>query len=221
MQYEEIVALLPDYLDKRLSSREQQWVEENLKTSEELRQALASLEDLHQAKMQWSDEEVPNWHRTAFMARKPKRNTNWMNWMSMTTSMAAILLVVFRVQIVSNTDGYQVSFGEQTDRVTFRKQAANYLDDWQVEQVAYIDHRLLEFENEQLQQNQQVMSTAFEFNRTERHNDLQQLTNYFLQQRKSDRVKATNQYKKLFDNQLEDRQDIETIYASIENEAKL
>ena len=125
MQYEDIVALLPDYIDNKLSKREEQWVSESLQNSEQLRQALASLEDLHQAKTHWTDEEVPNWHRTAFMARKPKNATTWMNWFSMATSMAAILLVVFRVQIVSNNDGYQVSFGEQTDRATFKKQAAN------------------------------------------------------------------------------------------------
>jgi uncharacterized membrane protein YhdT len=216
MQYDEIVALLPDYLTNKLSHREQQLVEESLQNSEELRFALASHEDLHQAKANWADEEIPNWHRTAFLARKPKGNTNWMNWFSMATSMAAILLVVFRIQIVSNIDGYQVSFGEQTDRVTFKKQAANYLDDWQIEQAAYIDHRLLEFENEQLQQNQQLVSTAFEFNRSERHNDLQQLTSYFVQQRKTDRATTSTQYKKLHDNQTEDRQDIQTLYASIE-----
>lgn len=216
MQYDEIVALLPDYIENKLSNRERQWVEESLQDSEELRLSLASLKDLHQAKDNWVDEEIPNWNHTAFLARKPKSNSNLMNWFSMATSIAAIMLVVFRVQIVSNPDGYQVSFGAQTDRVTFKKQAANYLDDWQVEQVAYIDHRLLEFENEQLQHSQQLMSTAFEYNRTERHNDLQQLTNYFLHQRKTDRLTTSNQYKTLFNNQVEDRQDINTLYASIE-----
>ena len=216
MQYEEIVALLPDYINNKLSMRERQWVEESLQKSEDIRHALTSLEDLYQAKAQWHDEETPEWHRTAFLARKPKSTVNWMNWFSMATSMAAILLVVFQVQIVSNTDGYQVSFGAQTDRVTFRKQTADYLDDWQIEQTAYIEHRLLEFENEQLQQNQQVLNTALEFNRSERHNDLKQLTNYFVQQRNTDQILTSNQYKKLFNNQVEDRQDIETLYATIE-----
>lgn len=165
---------------------------------------------------QWLDEEVPEWHRTAFAARVQHKSTNWMNWISFATSMAAIFLVLFRIQIVSNSDGYQVSFGEQTDKVTFRRQADAYLDDWQAEQIAFIDHRLLEFENQQLQQNQQVMTAALDFTRDERRNDLNQLTSYFLQQRTKDRVRSQSQYRHLVDSQAEDRQAIDTLYASID-----
>ena len=216
MQYEEIVALLPDFLDEKLSRRQRQWVSDALQGSEELRQALASLEDLRQAHSQWIDEDVPNWHRTAFAARVQHKTTNWMNWFSLATSIAAIFLVVFRIQIVSNSDGYQVSFGEQIDKVAFRKQADSYLDDWQAEQLAYLDHRFLEFENQQLQQNQQVMSAALDFSRDERHKDLNQLTSYFLQQRSMDIVQTQSQYQELYTFQTEDREAIQTLYASIE-----
>ena len=216
MQYEEIVALLPDYLDNKLSQRQNQWVAEALDNSEDLRKALASMEDLHQAKKQWQDEDIPNWHRTAFAARVQHKPIHWMNWISMATSMAAIFLVVFRIQVVSNVDGYQVSFGEQIDKVAFRKQAEAYLDDWQIEQTAYLDHRFLEFENQQLQQNQQVMTAALNFNRDERHKDLNQLTSYFVQQRSIDRAKSQTRYRQLYDNQTEDREAIQTLYASIE-----
>ncbi len=217
MQYEETVALLPDYLDNKLSQRQNQWVTEALDSSEELCKALASLEDLHQAKKQWQDEEVPNWHRTAFAARVQHKPIHWMNWISMATSMAAIFLVVFRIQVVSNVDGYQVSFGEQIDNVAFRKQAEAYLDDWQIEQTAYLDHRFLEFENQQLQQNQQVMTAALDFNRGERRDELNQLTSYFVQQRSIDKAKSQIRYRQLYENQTEDREAIQTLYASIEN----
>ena len=173
--------------------------------------------DLQQAKNQWQDEEIPNWHRTAFAARVQHKSTDWMNWLSMATSMAAIFLVVFRIQVVSNADGYQVSFGEQIDKVAFRKQAESYLDDWQMEQAAYLDHRFLEFENQQLQQNQQIMTAALDFNRDERHKDLNQLTSYFVQQHSIDKAKSQTRYRQLYDNQTEDREAIQTLYASIEN----
>jgi len=215
-QYEEIVALLPDYLDNKLSSRERQWIDEALENSDELRSALSSLQDLHQAKSSWRDEQVPEWHRTAFAARVQKKSNNWMNWVSFATSVAAILLVVFRIQVVSNTDGYQVSFGASTDKVAFKRQADAYLDDWQAEQIAYMDHRMLEFENVQLQQNQQLMAAALNVNRKERRQDINQLTNYFVKQQTSDRVLTQTQYKKLFNSQTEDRQAIDTLYASLE-----
>ncbi len=216
MQYEELVSLLPDYLDNRLSQRERQWVTEALATSDELRRALASLEDLHQARAEWQDEEVPQWHRTAFAARGRKSTDNWMNWLSMATSMVAILLVVFRIQVVSNTDGYQVSFGDSTEKVTFKRQADAYLDDWQAEQIAYIDHRLLEFENVQLQQNQQFITTALDFNREERRQDISQLTHYLVKQQANNQLLTKSQYQKLYNSQSENHQAIETLYASLE-----
>jgi len=216
MQYEEIAALLPDYLDDKLSHRQQQQVNTALKESEQLRQALASLQDLQLARNQWQDEEVPQWHRTAFAARVQRKPVNWMNWISFATSMAAICLVVFRIQIVSNDAGYQLSFGEQVDKARFREQADTYLNDWQAEQIAFLEHRLLEFENQQLQESQQVLTSALEFNRSERHQDLNQLTSYFLKQRSVDMAQTQTQYKLLYDSQTEDRKAIDTLYASIE-----
>ncbi len=140
-----------------------------------------------------------------------------MNWFSLATSMAAILLVVFRIQVVANPDGYQVSFGDSTSKVAFKRQADAYLDDWQAEQIAYMDHRLLEFENVQLQQNQQLMAAALNVNRKERRQDMNQLTGYFVKQQTSDRLLTQTQYKKLFESQSEDRQAIKTLYASLDN----
>ena len=139
-----------------------------------------------------------------------------MNWLSLATSFAAICLVVFRVQVITNDEGYHITFGGQTEQVAYKKYANNYLDDLQAEQVAYLEHRFLEFENQQLQQNQLVLTSALEFNRDERKQDLNQLTSYFLQQRSSDLVNTQTQYKQILDSQLEDRKDIKSIYASLD-----
>ena len=216
MQYEEIVALLPDFLDDKLSQRQQQWVSDSLDGSEELRSALASLKDLRAAHNQWNDEDVPQWHRTAFAVRPKARTTNWMNWVSLATSMAAIFLVMFRIQVVSNVDGYQVSFGDQINKVAFKKQADIFLNNWQTEQVSYLEHRFLEFENLQLQQNQQILKTTLQYNQDQRHKDLNQLASYFVDQRTQDITQSQQQYRQLFDSQTEDRKSIETLYASLE-----
>jgi hypothetical protein len=216
MQYEEIVALFPDFLEDNLSENEKKAVIDALDGSIELQQALSSLKELRYGQQQWMDEEVPTWNRSAYISRAKPKNTHWMNWVSLATSFAAICLVVFRVQVISNDEGYHISFGEQTEQVAFKRYANNYLDDLQSEQVAYLEHRFLEFENQQLQQNQLVLTSALEFNRDERKQDLNQLTSYFLQQRSSDLVNTQSQYNQILDSQLEDRKDIKTIYASLD-----
>ncbi|PCJ45783.1 MAG: hypothetical protein COA74_15030 [Gammaproteobacteria bacterium] len=217
MQYEEIAVLFPDFLDDNLSPENKQKVIDALEGSIDLQKALTSLKELRYGQQVWADEDIPSWNRSAFITRARPRASSWMNWFSLATSVAAICLVVFRVQLVSNNDGYHISFGEQANKVSFQKYANDYLDDWQSEQTAYLDHRLLEFENQQLQQSQQVLTSALEFNRDQRRQDLNQLTSYFLQQRSVDLVKSQSQYKQLVDSQLEDRQDIKSIYASLDN----
>jgi hypothetical protein len=216
MQYEHIVALFPDFLDEKLNEKDKQTVIDALDGSNDLQQALLSLKELRYGEQQWTDEEIPNWNRSAYMARAKSKNVHWMNWLSLATSFAAICLVVFRVQVLSNDEGYHISFGDKAEQVAFKKYANTYLDDLQAEQVAYLEHRFLEFENQQLQQNQLVLTSALEFNRDERKQDLNQLTSYFLQQRSSDLVNTQNQYKQILDSQLEDRKDIKSIYASLD-----
>ncbi len=216
MQYEEIAALLPDYLDGKLTDRQNQQIHEAIQASDQLQVSLLSLEDLRSAKSHWVDEDTPDWHRTAFAARVRQKPIEWMNWFSFATSVAAIFLVMFRVQFISNSDGYQINFGEQFDKVTVQRQMNQHLDDWQAEQVSYLDHRFLEFENKQLVQSQQVLTAALQYNRDERRQDLNQLTSYFVDQRSIDIKRSKNRYQKITDSQLQDREDIKTIYASIQ-----
>ena len=100
---------------------------------------------------------------------------------------------------------------------TLETLANAYLDDLQAEQLAYLEHRFLEFENQQLQQNQKVLRTALEYNRDERRQDLNQLTGYLVQQRNNDLVQYQSQYNQLLASQSEDHKAIKTLYASIDN----
>ena len=216
MQYEEIAALFPDYLDGSVSDSQRQKVIDALDSSIELQQMLDSYRELKQGQQQWQEEEIPHWHRSAFLPRPRAKQYNWMNWISMSTSVAAIFLVVFQVQITSTADGVSINFNQQGNQAGFDKTAADFLADWKIEQTAYIDNRLLEYQNLQLKENQQVLTSALEYNRDQRRQDLNQLTSYFLQQRSSDLNKSQTQFRMLLDSQLEDKQAIETLYASIE-----
>jgi len=215
MQYEEIVALLPDYLNGQLTDKENQGIHDALQQSKELREALTSIKQLQTSVNQWCDEETPDWHRTAFAARVQQKHSQWFNWFSLATSMAAVLLVMFRVQVISNDDGLQISFGDQFNNATIQRQLNEHLDSWQEEQVAYLDHRFLEFENKQLVQSQQILTAALRYNRDERRQDLTQLTSYLVGQRSKDIRREKNRYQQIANNQQQDREDIKSLYASL------
>lgn len=216
MQFDDIVALLPDYLDGKLSAEQRLLVEQELTQSAELNEMLNSLKSLNIAAASWQEEAPPEWHRTAFLARQRKpAQTNWMNWFSLATSFAAICLVVLRIEVVASPEGLQIGFGEPTTAVAFERRADAYLDGWQEAQQAYVAQQLMNFENRQLKRDQQIITSVLEFNRDQRKQDIQQLTTYFTQQRDQDLFLVQEKYQELYEFQDQDRQDIKQLYASL------
>jgi len=218
MQFEDMVALLPEYMDGTLSPRLSRLIDEELQRNVELQDALATLETLHQGKQSWMEEPVPEWHRTAYLARRQKTSQGWLPWLSMATSFAAVLLVLFRIEIVASNEGVHIGFGEPTTKVAMQQQNEQYMNSWRDELQAYVGHRLLEYENEQLRRDQKVMATILELNTEQRRQDLTQLTAYLAQQRDKDIQLTQSQYQALFDIQDEDRQQVKQLYASLNKE---
>jgi len=216
MQYEDWVALLPDYIDGNLPERQMKLIRQQLEKSPELAEDLSQLMLLQDSGRDWQDEAVPTWHRTAFLARRQKGNPTWLPWLSMATSFAAICLVVFRIEIVTSPEGVHIGFGQPTTPVAIQQQAEQQLNDWRQEQQAYVAHKLLEFENQQLRRDQQVMATVLELNKEQRRQELQQLTSYFAQQRNQDIQLTQSQYQTLFEIQDQDRAEIKRLYASLD-----
>lgn len=215
MQYEELVAMLPDYIAGTLSPKQHTYITQQLEESQELRDALESVRTLNQGYQSWQEEPAPEWHRTAYLARRQKTNQGWLPWLSMATSFAAILLVVFRIEIASTPDGIHIGFGDSVSQVAFKEQADQYLNEWRDEQQAYVAHKLLEYENQQFRRDQQLMATMLEVNNEQRRQDLTQLTSYFAQQRSQDIQITESKYEALFEIQDQDRQDIKNLYASL------
>ncbi len=218
MQFEDMVALLPDYLDGNLSPQQTQLIEQELASSADLREALSTLNTLNLGKQHWQDEPVPEWHRTGYLARRQRSNQGWLPWFSMATSFAAILLVLFRVEIVTTTDGLHIGFGESTTKVAMAQQSNDQLDAWREELQAYVGHRLLEYENAQLRRDQQLVTTMLQVNTQQRREDLSQLTTFLAQQRNQDIELTQSQYQALFEIQDQDRQQLQQLYASLNKE---
>ena len=218
MQFEQMVALLPDYLDGKLSPNLAQLIEQQLQTSVDLQNALATLQTLHYGKQQWLDEPLPEWHRTGFLARRQKSNQGWLPWLSMATSFAAILLVLFRVEIVTSNEGLHIGFGESTTAVALEQQNNQNLEDWRNELQAYVGHKLLESENQQLRRDQKLVATLLQVNTEQRRQDLSQLTTILAAQRNQDFQLTQSQYQALYDIQDQDRQQLKQLYASLDKE---
>ncbi len=224
MQYEQIVAMLPDYLAGKLNDKQQAFVQQQLQSSKELQAELATLESLMQMSERWQDESVPEWHRTAYATHGRQTQTHWSQWFSMAASFAAVLLVVLQVNIRSDESGLHIAFGstnnttlsqnEQLLTDVVENQVNRLLDAWSAEQAAYVDHRLLAFENKQLKTQQQLLAATYEVNREQRHQELMQLTKVLLQQRTQDQIHTRSQYRELLDEQSEHRQVINNLLTS-------
>ena len=99
-----------------------------------------------------------------------------------------------------------------------QEQNEQQMEDWRNELQAYVGHRLLEYENEQLRRDQKLVATMLELNTEHRRQDLTQLTSYLAEQRDRDIQITQSQYQTLFENQEEDRLQVKQLYASLDKE---
>ena len=105
---------LLDYLDGKLPPDEYREFEQLLTDDPELQAAWYALRELQAAGRDWQDVQVPRWSRLAGVTARP--GGGWslsgsLSWLSLATSTAAIILVLFQAQVSVSGNGFAVSFG--------------------------------------------------------------------------------------------------------------
>ncbi|WP_144391700.1 zf-HC2 domain-containing protein [Pleionea sediminis] len=196
-----------EYLESTLEPSLARAFEQSIDRCEHCRDLYHGAVNMQQMDKTWHEQTPPNWHRTAFVARsRQSKHVNWMNRLSLATSTLAIMLVLFRVEFISNDSGFSVSFGgkgSQSEIASIVEQKVSQLAEQQAE---YIDTR---FENQKLDrvsENQEMVKALLAHNRSERRQDMNVLMASWLQQRDSDQQKFNKRLDYVVDNQIENNQ---------------
>jgi len=204
---------LSDYLDNRLTASLRNRFEQCIAECSQCRHTLEQALQLQQSAARWRDEPVPEWHRTAFAVKPRPRLSYWLNWSALATSTLAIFLVLFQVQIQSNAEGFQVTFGDQT-HVRVEALVEKRLAEYRQQQQSLLDARLLAQEEKLGTAQRLAFADLLEKTRDERRSDLNFLVTGIQTQRFEDQQKVDRRLTALVDNQLENNQYINQLIQS-------
>ncbi len=193
-----------DYLDSTTSPALSRAIEQAIDNCDHCQTLYQAAATTQQMQKNWQEQPVPDWHRTRFAVAKPKRMSwNWMNGLSLASSTFALVLVLFRVEFISNETGFSVSFGGKGSQAQVAELVDEKFDQLALQQINYIDNRFEEQRLLQVSDNQQMLATLLQHNRQERRQDLNTLMASWLQQRDMDQQKFNQRVDYIVENQIE------------------
>ena len=162
--------------------------------------------EFYQLAGKWQQEAVPDWNRARF-AVAPARHApgSWPAWAALAASVAAIVLVLLRVE-VSTTDGLLISFGGAQTQARVQDLLAAELERHSSAQELLFEARLDDFAADQLTANQLLLARWQETTRLERRQELTLLMTAWQSQRFEDQQEFNNQLTTLTNGQIESNQ---------------
>ncbi|WMS86905.1 zf-HC2 domain-containing protein [Pleionea litopenaei] len=200
------------YLDSTLDPAASRAFERCIDQCEHCQSLYLSALQTQAMQQQWQEQSPPNWHRTRYaVASKRPVKWNWLNGMSFATSALALMLVLFRVEFISTDAGFSVSFGGKGSQQQVAELVESKFNDLAAQQVSYIDTRFEEQKLQQVNDNQQMLTTLMVHNRQERRQDLNTLMTSWLQQRDIDQKKLNQRVDYVVENQIENNKAINQV----------
>ncbi|MES2625678.1 MAG: hypothetical protein V4628_10390 [Pseudomonadota bacterium] len=161
--------------------------------------------EFSQLAAQWQQQAVPEWNRARFAIPPARTTGSWLNWGALAASLAAVFLVLLRVE-VSTADGLWISFGGSQTEARVQQMVAAELARYTGTQDVLLDARLDEFTADQLNANQLLLARWQETTRTERRQELSLLMSGWQSQRFEDQQEFNSQLTQLTNDQLENNQ---------------
>lgn len=162
--------------------------------------------EFYQLADKWTDQPVPDWNRARFVVPPARQaHGSWPAWSALAASLAAIVLVLLRVE-VSTTNGLLISFGGSQTEARVQELVAAELQRHAMGQELLLDERLDEFAADQLSANQLLLARWQEATRAERRQELGLLMTSWQSQRFEDQQEFNDQLTRLTNDQIESNQ---------------
>ncbi len=193
--------LLNKWLEQELNTAEQQQFETWCRQDPQFAERVALLGKLETGGNQFQELPVPEWDPGAIFTMPAKREPWWqwpgLSMLSFATSIAAIFLVLFRMEVTVGDGVLQVSFAQETDQAQIEQLVATRLSEFEAEQAKRITEQNENLVSQQMQMNNQLASYLLATSRTERREDFAELIKFVNQQRSDDQVFYARQFNKL------------------------
>lgn len=201
MQVQDKSLLLAAWLEGNLDTNQQAAFERLRMSDTEFAQRVAACEQMQTLAQGYTEYDVPKWDmESTFSAGLSKQHEarpwwQWQGlpWLSLATSMVAILMVTLNVQVQIKDDVLLIGFANSFSEA----QIASLVDE-RMQDIDKQNTQRLALYQQQLQQQQQQFSTQLAdyiltSNRSERKEDFAELIKYVNQQRSDDQIYYASQ----------------------------
>lgn len=218
MRCEEAGPLLSDYREHLLPEATQQQLSDHLAQCPHCQADLAMLDTLSHEARQWRDLPVPEWHRAAFAVPEKQRG-QWLQWLSMATSALCLLLVVAKVDVQSDADGFRVSFGgskASNGQVLTADALEQRLNQFKEQQQLTVTNQLAAWDISRQQDNQKMMTAVVNYAREQQQQDLAQWVDYWKTVRDQDQALQVKAFSDLLTTQQQSRLELRALKASLQ-----
>lgn len=204
-----------DMLDNTLPPALKERCEQTIQQCEHCRDVYTQAQRYAQMAADWKDQEVPEWNRARHAVLPVRRDqAPWLSWGALAASVAAVMLVVLRVE-VSTANGLMISFGGKQTETIVQQQVAAALASYSAEQQTQLDARFAEFTQGQATSTELLFSRWQDTNRAERRQELNYLLTGWQNQRYQDQRVVSAQLTELASDQIANRQDLNAIMQTV------
>jgi hypothetical protein len=203
-----------DYIEGKVPPAVRTRCDEAVQSCAHCRDVHAQALEFYALAGKWQDQAVPDWNRARFVvppARQP--HGSWPAWAALAASLAAVVLVLLRVEI-STGEGLLISFGGAQTEARVQELVAAELARHGTEQELLLDARLDDFAADQLNANQLLLARWQEVARAERRQELGLLMSSWQSQRFEDQQEFNNQLTSLANDQIENNQYLNVLLQS-------
>ncbi|WP_068545634.1 anti-sigma factor family protein [Thalassotalea crassostreae] len=178
------------WLDGKLDAEQAVQFEQSIEDNAELKQRLAMARYLEQQVHCIAQEDVPAWDRESTFSTD---KSPWWQWqglpvLSFTSSVFAIMLVIFNVQFISTEQGYAVNFGHQEQQTAkdVNTLIEQQLGDFAKEQQVVMTNFVSDLKQSQTDNNLKLASYLMSTTRQERQQDISAVVKFVNEQRDDD-----------------------------------
>lgn len=192
--------LFAKWLEGNLNNDEMTLFAKYCQEDEAFSQRVSVVEKMEQLSCNYQEQSPPEWDRAAMFeppVQKSARGWQWQATFSMAMSVAAMLMVLFKVEISTTENGMTISFAGAHQEQRMQQLLDKRLDNFEASQASYLAETTEQIQNQQLTMNTQLANYLLTTSRSERREDFAEFIKFVNEQRSDDQAFYARQLNKL------------------------
>lgn len=207
MQCEETEKYLFEFTEGGLTAIQRKAVDQHLQKCETCASLLNDIWETSLQSANWQDVAVPRWDRRSLFFSSSRSPLPWLNLVSVAASALLLIVVLFRVEVMNNDDGFSVRFAGQNNLVS-KGELAQRMAMMQQDYQRTFNANVARLTSQQVATNQLLLRTILETNRQERRQDLGNMMLLWDTDRQRQNQMTEESLRYLIRNQAEDKREL-------------